>query len=214
MVLLFIGTSGSGKDTQAELVAEKYDFDIISTGELFRQRATIDDDLGHNIKEMINSGIFPEDDLVYQILDEHLAKINKSNIIFTGVVRRATQIAHLDRSLEKKGLKLDNVVIFDLSDEEAVKRLSNRWVCPKDKENYHTVFKKPNIEGICDMCGTELIQREDDKLNAITKRLEEFNKAAKDIISEYEKRNILIRIDAIKSIKDIHQELLIKLGLK
>jgi adenylate kinase len=126
MVLLFIGPSGSGKDTQAEILAEKQNFDVISTGDLLRAEMHSGSELGIEIRGYVDQGKWAPDDITYKLLENYLEQNKPENIILTGAVRRESQIPLLNKALENQGLKLDKVVFFDLSDNEVMDRLSIR----------------------------------------------------------------------------------------
>lgn len=214
MILLFIGPSGSGKDTQADILARDFGYKIISTGELLRTEMANKTELGVQAETYVNQGKWVPDAIVYEVLGNYLQKLDSKNIILTGVVRTPEQVELLDSSLQKIGTELNKVVYFELSPEESVKRLSGRWICPKDNQNYHTIYKPSKIEGVCDLCGTKLIQREDDKPVAILKRLEEFKKNNEKILEKYKLVNKLLKLDASLSIEEISNNLLKELNLK
>ena len=212
MILLFIGPSGSGKDTQAEMLSEKFNFERVSSGDLLRDISDGD----HKVQKMIRDGMnegFLGDDLVYSLIGFYLDRLNSNKVILSGVVRRNTQISLLDKTLENINKKIDRVLYFELNDEEAVKRMGGRLFCPKCSSNYHEVFNPPKASGFCDNCGAALEKRKDDNPEAIRKRLEAFHLANDQIIENYEKRGILIKIDASKTIEEIHKDVVEKLGL-
>ncbi len=213
MILLFIGPSGSGKDTQAQMLADKYGFKVTSTGNVFREVAISKKKEALEVKSYIDKGEWVPDKLVYSLLEEYLEKQGADKLILTGAVRTIAQVSLLDGMLERLGKSLDKVVYFALSSDEAVKRLSGRRVCPVDKSNYHIVFKPSKVEGKCDLCGADLVQREDDRPEAIRRRLEQFEKENDPILDEYSERGILEEIDAAPPIEDIFAVLERRLGL-
>ncbi len=214
MSLLFIGPSGSGKDTQADVLARDFGYQIVSTGDLLRAEMANKTPLGIEAEKYVNQGRWVPDEIVYEILGNKVKNINTDKVIFTGVVRTPEQVELLDSTLSSSGKVLEKVVYFELSPDEAIKRLSNRWICPKDNQNYHTIFKPSKVEGVCDKCGTKLIQREDDKPEAILKRLEEFKKNNENILEKYKKQNKLLKLDASFSIQEVSNNLLKELNLK
>jgi len=126
MVLLFIGTTGSGKDTQAEILAEKYGYKIISTGQLMRDEVARGTERGQQLHEILERGGWPDDAVTYELLREYLAANPMQKIIFTGAVRRDSQIPMMDEVLAGLGQKLDKVLYFEISDQEVVQRLMKR----------------------------------------------------------------------------------------
>lgn len=211
---LFHGPSGSGKDTQINKLSEKIKFERIGSGDMFRTLYEKGEADGIEAHKYWSVGKWVPDDLTYSMLSKWLEKFdNTKDWVFVSVVRTIDQIALFDNLLRKYNRKLDYFVHFSLSDEAAVERMSLRTVCPICKTNYHKIYKKEKVEGICDIDGGKLFQREDDKPEKIIMRLSEYRKDIADILKEYEKRKILIDIDASRSIDVIFEELCIKLGV-
>jgi adenylate kinase len=182
MIILVLGISGSGKDTQADLLAKDYGFAVVSTGQLVRDEIETGSELGKKMEEIVNNGEWVEDKTVYKLLEKRLEKLHGRDVILTGAVREASQIVLLDEALTNLGDDLDKVILFELSESEAVKRLSGRG-------------------------------REDDQPEAIKHRFAEFNESIAPIIAEYQKRGILLKIDAAPSIIEIHQEVVNQLDI-
>jgi adenylate kinase len=215
MVLLFLGPSGSGKDTQADLLKNKLNAENISTGDMFRVLYEEGDPLGIEAQKVWSKGLWNPDEQVFELLGKWLKRFdsNKSwNLI--GAIRRPTQIPMLDNVLQKLGKNLDYVIHFSLPEESAIERLSYRWVCKDCKTNFHEKYKPEKVKGICDKCGGNLFQRDDDKPDAIKSRMQEYEKTIKPIREAYEKRKIWIDIDASPSIEEIHKIVCERLGLK
>lgn len=213
MVLLILGPSGSGKDTQADILSEKYGFEVISTGNLLREISDGNTVMQERIRKGMDEG-FLNDNIVYGLLEIYLKYSDNENIILTGVVRWETQIPKLDATLQSSGKKLDKVLLFNLSDEEVVERLSGRLTCESCGEIYHIKFNPPKAQGVCDVCGGSLRTRSDDNPEAIKNRLKAYHTDADEIIAAYEKRGILEDIDASKGIEEIHSEVVKLLDLK
>ncbi|KXK26932.1 MAG: Adenylate kinase [candidate division WS6 bacterium OLB20] len=207
MILLFIGPKGSGKDTQAAILEKNHGFVNISTGSLIRDEIRNKTELGMKSKELYDAGKYVTDELVFAILRKHLEELDTENIILNGVVRNTEQIGLTRDMLAEIGKQIDLVVYFDLSDQEAITRLSNRWTCPVDNTVYHTVFDPPHQEGICDKCGSKLVQREDDKPEAVKNRLNEDRTKNAPVIEHYREQNMLKEIDASKSIDEVSAEI-------
>lgn len=212
MILLFIGPSGSGKDTQADLLNRDYLYSRVSTGELIRDISTGDQEMQKVIRSAMNEG-FLSDNFVFGLLQMYLNHFKFEKIILSGVVRRYTQIDLLDFSLGKIERKLEKVIYFNLSDEESIKRMSGRVVCPVDETNYNLITNPPKVYMRCDKCGAELIRREDDNEVSVRKRLYDFHRDNDEIIEEYKKRNMLINIDASKNIEEIYIDIKRELAL-
>ena len=206
--ILVHGPSGSGKDTQVDLLLEKFDFEKIGTGAMFRDLAKKDT----GIENMLKSGQFIPSNLTYELLTDWMKNFNsEKSWIFVSVVRVADQIELFDRLLEKYDRKLDTFIHFSLSAEKAIERMSLRKICVVCGENYHDKYKPEKVEDVCDKDGGKLIRRDDDKPEAIKKRLQEYDKTIEPILKEYESRGILIDIDASFTIEEIHKVVLEKL---
>lgn len=214
MTILFHGPSGCGKDTQVDLLVQKYDFENIGTGNMFRSMYDNADIDAIRAYEYWSKGKFVPNDLTYKMLGKWVEKFDKSkNWAFVSVVRDPGQISLFDDILERVGRSLDYFVHFTLSEDVAIERMSLRWVCPRCDATYHEKYKKEKVKGFCDNCGTMLAQREDDKPERIKSRLDEYNNTIAPILGEYGKRGNLIEIDASPSIMEIHEEIIKKLNL-
>ena len=208
MNLLFLGPPASGKDTQAEILAEKLGSQIVSTGQVMRDQADQGNPVAHDALKYAARGEWVPDEMIYQLFGEHLRSLDGRDLILTGVVRRASQVPMLAEALKSVGKQLDMVLYFDLSDDDVINRTVNRWMCPVDGTlyNLHYPDKTPQEIGRCDKCGRNLVQREDDKPEVIKTRLAEVRKYDADIIKSYEEQGILRRIDASPSIEEIAAE--------
>lgn len=214
MTLLFHGPSGSGKDTQAELLVEKYNFENIGTGEMIRKMVKEGKEEALKADEYVKMGKFVPDEIIYSMLPEWVDNYDKNkNWIFVSVVRSANQIKLFDNLLEQKGRKLDKFIHFKLDEKSAIERMSLRKYCPKCGATYHDKYKPEEKSGICSKCGANLVRREDDEPEKIKERLLEYNRTIEPILDAYRKRGILIEIDASPSIEDIHKEVVKKLNL-
>lgn len=212
MVLIFIGAAGSGKDTQAEILADKFGFKVISTGQIFRDAVAANTEEGVEAQKYMTEGELVPDELVYKMLERYLQGIDVTNMIFTGAVRNGAQVKLMDDALAKFNTKVDFAIYFKLSDGEAIKRISGRRYSPAGKM-YHIEFKPPKVAGVDDETGQALIQREDDKPEAIAERLAEFHQNNDGVVGAYREAGKLIEIDASKGIQEIAVEVEQKLGL-
>ncbi len=207
--ILVHGPSGSGKDTQVDLLIEKFDFEKIGTGEMFRELMKED----MEIEKMIKSGQFIPSELTYKLLAQWVRNYNQEkNWVFVSVVRIADQIQLFDTLLKEYGRELEVFIHFSLSPEKAIERMSLRTVCSICGENYHEKYKPEKEKGSCDKDGGKLVKRDDDRPEAIQKRLSEYEKSIEPILQEYDSRGLLIDIDASFTIEEIHKEVLERLG--
>ena len=209
---LFHGISGCGKDTQVDLLVERFGFLKIATGDMFRDLFEAGEPLGIEAHDFMKEGILVPDDLVYKILEVGLAKYDTTkDWAFVSVVRNRTQLPLFDALLQKYNRPLNAFVHLILSEQAAIERMSFRSYCPKCNAIYHSKSKPEKVAGICDVDGTPLLHRDDDKPEAIKKRFEWYNDDIKPILDTYRARNLLVEIDASPSIEVIHQEIISKL---
>jgi adenylate kinase len=214
MVILLHGPSGCGKDTQVELLMKKYDFQNIGTGDMFRNMYKEGDEDAVEAHEYWSKGLFVPNELTYKMFDKWVKKYDpEKNWAFVSVVRDPGQIPYFDNLLKENNKELDAFIHFNLSEETAVERMSVRTICEDCGASYHPVYKKELKDGVCDLCGGKLIQREDDKPEKIKSRLEEYKRTIDPILDEYRKRGLLIEVDAAPSIQEIHEEIVKQLDL-
>lgn len=192
MKLIFLGPPGAGKGTLAALVAERFTIPHISTGEIFRAAIREKTPLGLKVQAIIDSGQLVSDDITIELVKERLSRDDtKSGFILDGFPRTIPQAEALSKIVE-----VDSAVNFDIADNEVVTRLSGRRVCKNCNRNYHVTTMPPKVENVCDKCGGELYIREDDKVEAISKRLEVYRAQTAPLIEWYRSKSRLTDIDA------------------
>jgi adenylate kinase len=192
MKLIFLGPPGAGKGTLAALVAETYRIPHISTGEIFRTAIREKTALGMKVQAIIDAGQLVNDDVTTELVRERLAKPDtKNGFILDGFPRTIPQAQALETFMS-----IDSAVNFDISDPDVIARLSGRRVCKVCGQNYNINFMPPKVAGVCDKCSGELFIREDDKIEAITKRLEVYRSQTAPLIDFYRKKSLLTDIDS------------------
>ena len=192
MKLVFLGPPRAGKGTLASEAAKYYGIPHISTGSMFRNAIKKHTPLGEKIRKIIDSGALVDDETTAALVKERLAQTDAQNgFILDGFPRTIAQAEILEAFCS-----LDAVINFDISDEAVIKRLSGRRLCPSCGKNFHIEFMKPLIEGLCDNCRATLVIREDDKTEAIVKRLETYREQTFPLIELYQNKNLLITLDA------------------
>jgi len=206
MNIIIFGPQASGKGTQAQFLAEKLGLFYVSTGDLFRQLSKTNIE----VKKLVEKGELPSDDLAFSLLTKYIENNHKSydNIIFDGFPRNINQFSLLKIWLSKHDSKIDKAILLNISDKEAVRRLSARRICNNCKEIFNLITKPPKSEEICDKCGGKLYQREDDKVEAIEKRLKLYREVTKPLIDIFNKEGIFIEINGERPIEKISDELL------
>jgi len=192
MNFIFLGPPGAGKGTLAAAVSALYGIPHISTGEIFRAAIKAQTPLGKKVKAIIDSGALVGDDITVELIRDRLAQSDaKNGFILDGFPRTINQAEQLE-----KIAKIDCAVNFDINDEAVVERLSGRRVCRKCSHNFHVVFMPPEKENTCTHCGGELYIRDDDKPEAIKRRLEVYRAQTAPLIDFYRSKNLLKDIDA------------------
>jgi len=192
MNFIFLGPPGAGKGTLAAAVSALYGIPHISTGEIFRAAIKAQTPLGKKVKAIIDSGALVGDDITVELIRDRLAQSDaKNGFILDGFPRTINQAEQLE-----KIAKIDCAVNFDINDEAVVERLSGRRVCRKCSHNFHVVFMPPEKENTCTHCGGELYIRDDDKPEAIKRRLEVYRAQTAPLIDFYRSKTLLKNIDA------------------
>lgn len=200
MNLLITGLPGVGKGTQSEKIVSEYGVKHLSTGDLFRSEISQKTSLGLEAKGYIDQGQLVPDEVTIKMLKSELSKEEyKNGFLLDGFPRTIAQAEFLNKMLEESNMNLDGVIALDLDEEVIIERLVNRLVCPKCSASYHKLFVKPAVEGICDKCGAELVQRDDDKLESITKRLSVAKEQTLPVVDFYEE---LGKVYSIKMAKE------------
>lgn len=211
MNVVILGPQGSGKGTQAEMLVKKYEFNYIEMGNILRSIANSKNKFAEIVKEAMNRGEKVSDEFAQKIAWDHINKTDKSRgFLFDGYPRGLTQYENLEDMLKKFGQVIDKVVYIQIPDDEVVRRLAARRTCSNCGNIYNLITNPPPLEEKC-LCGGKLLQREDDKPDAIKKRLV-WGKTV-DVKERAKQEGILIEINGERAIEDIHKEIVEKLGL-
>ncbi|QTQ14631.1 adenylate kinase [Treponema parvum] len=199
MNFIFLGPPGAGKGSLAVKVAQEYKIPHISTGDIFRAAIKNKTPLGIQVKAIIDSGSLVSDDITSALVKERLAEDDcKNGFILDGFPRTIAQANALDTFCPDA-----TAVNFAIPEESVIRRLSTRRVCKKCGENYNIVSVPPKKEGICDKCGGELFQRDDDKPEAISHRMEVYREQTEPLIAFYREKGRLFDIDAEKPTAEV-----------
>lgn len=202
--MVLVGPPGAGKGTQARVLADRFKLAHISTGDILREQVRLETPLGKQAKEYMNSGRLVPDDLIISMVQEKLAGTN--GFILDGFPRSEVQARKLDESLQQLGRPLNVVILLDVPDSELVDRLSQRRACPKCQRSYHLTSNPPKQAGVCDLDGSELVQRVDDKEETIRKRLEVYHNQTEPVITYYRSRVGVAEIDGRQHIDKVGQD--------
>jgi len=207
MNIVMMGPQGSGKGTQAELLAAKLKMPTVSSGALYRKNISQKTKLGLLAEKFTKKGILGPASLTNKMMKEELIKSKyKKGIILDGYPRSLNQAKFLNNYL-----KIDLAILIDISNQETIKRLSGRRVCGKCGQTYNVINKKPKKAGRCDKCGQKLIQRADDYPKAIRKRLAVYRKETKPVLDYYKKQSKLLKINGEQSIAQVFKTILKKI---
>ena len=204
MRLILVGPPGAGKGTQAVQLASHYGIPHISTGDIFRANLKSGTALGQQAKAFMDKGELVPDSVTNEMIADRLTNSDtKNGFLLDGYPRNEEQAKYLDGVLADRNAPLDAVLEFQLADSEIVKRLSGRRVCKNCGAIFHNLFEKPKVEGVCDSCGGQLIQRDDDKEAVIQNRLDVYNQQTAPIINYYKKSALLHSISALGEVSEI-----------
>jgi adenylate kinase len=209
MKIIMLGAPGAGKGTQAKMIADKYQVPHISTGDIFRANIKNGTELGKKAKEFMDQGQLVPDELTVEILLDRVANEDcKNGYVLDGFPRTIPQADVLDSELTKLGDKVDYAVNVDVPDENIVRRMSGRRACLKCGATYHIEHIPPKTEGICDKCGSELVQRDDDKPETVQNRLSVYHEQTQPLIEYYDKKNILKTVNGTKDMQEVFSDII------
>jgi adenylate kinase len=205
MNIILLGPPGAGKGTQAALLVEKYGMVQLSTGDILRAAVKAGTDVGKMADEIMKAGKLFPDELMAEILGEHMDAIPADmGLIFDGYPRTAPQAALLDGLLSSRQRTLDHVIELAVNEDALVERIVGRYTCANCGEGYHDSFKQPAKDGVCDKCGgTEFKRRADDNEEAVRTRMGEYRGKTAPILPIYEERGLVSRVDGMAPIAEV-----------
>ena len=200
--ILLFGPQGSGKGTQGEMLADFLHIPLVVTGNIFRKNIGEETELGLKAKEFINKGeLVPDQITIAMIADRLMDSDCREGFILDGFPRNIAQADALDSITD-----ISHVLLINISDAEAVKRISGRRACLQCGATYHIKYKPPLKDNICDKCSQEIVQRDDDTEEALKKRLEIYHQESEPILEKYQDKNILHKIKGEQSIEQVWQD--------
>ncbi|MBJ8323304.1 adenylate kinase [Staphylococcus pseudintermedius] len=209
MNIILMGLPGAGKGTQASEIIKKYPIPHISTGDMFRKAIKDETELGKEAKSYMDRGELVPDEVTVGIVKERISEDDaKKGFLLDGFPRTIEQAEALNSILEELGRTIDAVVNIEVSEEELMNRLTGRRICETCGTTYHLVFNPPKVEGICDIDGGKLYQREDDNPETVANRLEVNVKQSKPILEFYNQKGLLKNIDGSKHIDEVTSDVI------
>ena len=196
MRIVLLGAPGAGKGTQCKRLASQYGLAHLSSGDILRQERAQDTELGRKAQRYMDSGALVPDDLIIDMMCKAIDRSPKAGYVLDGFPRTLKQARALDKALAAAGSPLDGVINLEVDDALIADRMSGRQSCPKCGAVYHVRNLKPGTDGVCDHDGTALVQRPDDDLGVVKKRLMTYHEQTKPLIGYYQKQGILHNIEA------------------
>lgn len=213
MKIIMLGAPGAGKGTQAKKIAAKYNIPHISTGDIFRANIKNGTELGKKAKTYMDQGLLVPDELVVDLVVDRVNQEDcKNGYVLDGFPRTIPQAEALDKALDSLGQKVDYAINVNVPDENIIHRMSGRRACVGCGATYHLEYAPTKTEGICDVCGKELILRDDDKPETVQKRLNVYHEQTQPLIDYYTKSDILKTVDGTVEINDVFQAITEILG--
>lgn len=213
MKIIMLGAPGAGKGTQAKKIAAKYEIPHISTGDIFRANIKNGTELGKKAKTYMDQGLLVPDELVVDLVVDRVNQDDcKNGYVLDGFPRTIPQAEALTEALAKMGQKMDYAIDVNVPDENIVRRMGGRRACVGCGATYHVEYAPTKKEGICDVCGAELILRDDDKPETVQKRLNVYHDQTQPLIDYYTEAGILKTVDGTLDIDDVFQAIVDILG--
>ena len=210
---VLLGPPGAGKGTQAVRLVEKYEIPHISTGDIFRKNIKEDTELGKKAQEYMNAGALVPDELVVDLVKDRLQQDDcKNGFLLDGFPRTIFQAEKLDEFLSESNLKMDIVINLKVEKEALIKRLTGRRVCKDCGASYHIVNIPPKKEGVCDICGGELIQRKDDNIETVENRINVYEEQTAPLIGYYKEAGSLVDFDGEASLDEVFDAIVQAIG--
>lgn len=199
MNIIFLGAPGAGKGTQAEIVSKKLSIPTVSTGNIIRAALKDETEMGLKAKEYIEAGKLVPDDVVIGIIKDRLSENDcAKGFILDGFPRTIPQA----KALDDMGIVIDKVIDIEVADENIAKRMSGRRVCKSCGSSYHTEYKKPAKEGVCNACGGELVRRKDDAPETVLERLKVYHEETEPLKEYYASKGKLVIVEGQEEVSD------------
>jgi adenylate kinase len=206
--LILLGPPGSGKGTQGEALQEDLRLPYYATGDILRAAIREGTEIGNEAKEYMDRGELVPDEVIIGVIAERVQGEEAGDgFILDGFPRTVPQAAALEDEIEKLGRKMTAAILIEVPEEEIVRRLSGRRTCEQGGHVFHVDFNPPKREGVCDLDGSKLIVRDDDKPEVVQKRLEQYHSKTKPLIGYYEEKNILQKVDGTEPPEDVAEQI-------
>ena len=206
MNLILFGPPGVGKGTQAVRIAQAYHLHVLSTGEILRAEVEKDSEIGRHVKDLMNKGLFPPDDLILDLVRAAMEEISEKKaghnqgFIFDGVPRTLFQAYALEKILQARHEKIECGILLSVDEDMLVNRLKARYSCHACGAVYNDLYQRPSQEGVCDQCGEQqFVRRPDDEEQTIRMRLKVYAEKTRPVLSFYEEKGVVQEVDGMKN---------------
>ena len=209
MNVILLGPPGAGKGTQAKRLEEKHGLVQLSTGDMLRAERSSGSELGRKVQAIMDAGALVSDDVMIAMIENRIAAPDcAKGFILDGFPRTVPQAEALDAMLARRGLKLDHVIEMVVDDKALIDRIAGRFSCSRCGASYHDKYKRPKVEGVCDVCGNrDFVRRADDKPEAVAVRLEAYKRQTAPILPYYRARGILRQVDGMAGIDEVTRQI-------
>jgi len=209
MNLILLGPPGAGKGTQAKRLEQKHGLVQLATGDMLRRAVASGSPLGQRVKAIMESGQLVPDDIIIEMIADRIAAPDAARgFILDGFPRTVPQAEALDAMLAERGRKLDHVILMEVDEPALIERIAGRYACPDCGASYHERYKRPQVEGKCDVCGsTALVHRADDRPETVATRLAAYRNQTAPILPYYRARGILRSVDGMAEIDEVAREI-------
>ncbi len=208
MLIILLGPPGAGKGTQAERIVKERPLAYIATGDILRNAVKAETALGRKAKQYMDQGQLVPDELVVEIVKERLTDPDcAKGALLDGFPRTVNQAVFLEQVLPSVGFGIDRVLSIEVAEKELIERLTGRRVCSDCGASYHLKFKPPQVRNVCDQCGGDLFQRDDDSLETVEERLQVYKNQTEPLVNFYLDKNLLDRIDGNLDIDQVFEQI-------
>jgi adenylate kinase len=202
--IILLGPPGAGKGTQAQRLMQQRGMLQLSTGDMLREAVANDTPIGREAKAVMDAGGLVSDAIVSALIAERLDSAGDAGIIFDGFPRTHDQAVALTLLLDERGRKIDHVIELAVNEEQLVERITGRFSCARCGTGYHDIFKRPKVEGVCDVCGsTEFKRRPDDNEETVRRRLGEYRAKTAPILPYYKERGLVRCVNGMGSVDEV-----------
>ena len=213
MKIVLLGPPGAGKGTQAKSISNRYSIPHISTGDIFRKNISEETPLGIEAKQYIDNGQLVPDEVTINMVKDRLTWEDCENgYLLDGFPRTVAQAEALQEFLNSRNESLDTALCIEVPSSFILERMTGRRVCPSCGASYHVKFNPPTKAGVCDVCGSDIVQRKDDTEETVSERLEVYERQTQPLIDFYNNKNLLSTVDGTKAINEVFESICSILG--